>query len=492
MRITIFVFLTMTSLSYLCAQTTTAWGMLSWGNTGAIDIVEVENGYISGVGYGTQGVVDGVFTVNAYASLVKFNEDLILVDSVYFPAMPDHNIYIHSTHLVGDSVYVLTFQMEIDGSVGSIRHWSIHSFDTDLNRGNRHNLSVDSSVVFIEAMLYEDSSFFFTGVNRNIGFVDSVFVFKHLNLQGAILSDTALSYVTLPVYTSLWSVPNSNQIVINRRSNWLIYYNMQNFSFDSIVASPNDIRQINTVADGLNLGVHITPNELTSYVAFDDDGALDEFFVIDTTFSLKNRSLIARPFGNAVDFDTVNDALYIANLHHYYFDGPGPSPRSDTLIVDLIIHKVNPIDRSIIWKKTIEITNATGIDQRHASLTGIRATSDGGSVVAFQTAANSMSGSVLYLIKLGPNGELLSRNDFELEKPALRLYPNPVTSQLSIESDDFPVFVSIADLNGKIVFNEDSLKRNHSVNVEAWTKGVYFIYIRGENGYSTIKKVVVK
>lgn len=495
MRISIIVFMALTSMTSLCAQTTTSWEMLSWGSTSAADILVVDNGYIAGISYGTQDVVDGVLTFNRLASLVKFDKSLSIVDSVNFSAIPDHNAYVYSINLVGDSVYVLTFQMEVDASFQSLQHWSMHSFDIDLNRGNRYDLNTDSSIVFTTATLHADSSFFFVGRERNNLTVDSVFVFKHVDLSGGVLSDTALPFVVRPHVRSIWNVPNTDQILINVNTSphSLVYYDMVNFRFDSVAASPYNIFQINTLYDGSHLGVDRRANELTSYVAFDDNGNLVESFVVDTTFSLKNRSQIARPFANAVDYDTVNDAIYIANLHHYSIDGPGPSSSSDTLIVDLYVHKVNPSDRSIIWKKSIEIINATGSNASNASLTSIRATSDGGSVVVFQSAAYSLgSGNVVYIIKLGPNGEVLSRNEIELEAPTMRLFPNPATSHLTIESDDFPVFTSIADLNGKILYNEPSLKHNHSINVEGWPKGVYLVNIRGEKGFSTIKKVIVK
>lgn len=492
MRISIIVFLALISMTSLCAQTTTSWQMVSWGSTGATDIIEVENGYIAGISYGTQDVVDGVLTFYRMASLVKFDKSLSIVDSVSFSAIPDHNAFVYSVNLVGDSVYVLTFQTEVDASILSLQHWSIHSFDIDLNRGNRYDLNTDSSIIFTTATLYADSSFLFVGRERNNMPLDSVFVFKHVDLSGGMLSDTTLSFVMRPQIRSIWNVPNTNQVLINTSPNSLVYYDTENFRFDSIVVSPYNIFQIFTLFDGMHFGVDRRQNELTSYVAFDDDGNLLESFVIDTTFTLKNRSQIARPFANAMDYDTVSDAIYIANLHHYFIDGIGPSSSTDTLIVDLYVHKVNPVDRSIIWKKSIEIINATGMNARNASLVSIRATSDGGSVVVFQSAAYSMDGSVVYIIKLGPNGEVLSRNEIQLEDPILRLYPNPATSQLTIESDDFPVFISIADMNGKILFNAQSSKYNHTVDVEGWPNGVYLVHVRGENGFSTAKKVIVR
>ena len=76
----------------------------------------------------------------------------------------------------------------------------------------------------------------------------------------------------------------------------------------------------------------------------------------------------------------------------------------------------------------------------------------------------------------------LSQNDF-------KVYPNPVTSQLSIElgSDTFDEQISIVDVYGRLIYLQDGLVANSlTVDTKDWSPGVYFVHAQGLG----VKKVV--
>jgi len=64
----------------------------------------------------------------------------------------------------------------------------------------------------------------------------------------------------------------------------------------------------------------------------------------------------------------------------------------------------------------------------------------------------------------------------------LRVYPNPATHQLSIESPITNATLCITNLLGQEVWRQKVREKSFSVDVSGLGKGVYFVYMKTENG----------
>ena len=72
-----------------------------------------------------------------------------------------------------------------------------------------------------------------------------------------------------------------------------------------------------------------------------------------------------------------------------------------------------------------------------------------------------------------------------------KVYPNPATSMIFVESDvDADANLSIIDVTGRVV-REMIFNNNAIVNIEDLNSGVYFIKIQDDNN-QTIQKIVVE
>lgn len=65
----------------------------------------------------------------------------------------------------------------------------------------------------------------------------------------------------------------------------------------------------------------------------------------------------------------------------------------------------------------------------------------------------------------------------------ISIYPNPVTSNLNIDINDLttPASVEIIDVEGQLIFSQTLNTKSNSVNIEQFSRGVYFIKINSNN-----------
>ncbi len=73
----------------------------------------------------------------------------------------------------------------------------------------------------------------------------------------------------------------------------------------------------------------------------------------------------------------------------------------------------------------------------------------------------------------------------------LYIYPNPVNSLLTINSNNIMQQIELADLTSRVLFVQSCSNKTQILNLENFSDGVYFITITFENGTKASKKVIV-
>ena len=95
--------------------------------------------------------------------------------------------------------------------------------------------------------------------------------------------------------------------------------------------------------------------------------------------------------------------------------------------------------------------------------------------------ATPVTASVSFTIDLGDNVNELTSN--------ITIYPNPVVSTLNIDTENINT-ISIYNTLGQLVTEINVNSNNTQINVNNWSKGVYFIKL--SNNENTITKTIVK
>jgi hypothetical protein len=98
---------------------------------------------------------------------------------------------------------------------------------------------------------------------------------------------------------------------------------------------------------------------------------------------------------------------------------------------------------------------------------------------------------------LDANGCSIKSDTFRIENltgiadahDSFRLYPNPATSTLRIESD-YPVQAELFNLNGEII-STSGKSETHVLKVNAFPRGCYFLRLSSSSG-SIIQKVLLE
>ena len=77
----------------------------------------------------------------------------------------------------------------------------------------------------------------------------------------------------------------------------------------------------------------------------------------------------------------------------------------------------------------------------------------------------------------------------EFNDNEILLYPNPVKTNLTVESPSVSeeMILEIYDLNGKLVLHETSAKKKTKLNLSALANGVYFLKVNANNKHKTSK-----
>ncbi len=99
-------------------------------------------------------------------------------------------------------------------------------------------------------------------------------------------------------------------------------------------------------------------------------------------------------------------------------------------------------------------------------------------------------------VTIYPSIPRIVTNRSKLEKSSnteIEVSPNPVSDLLNIKINNTEIQniqVSISDITGKIIDQFNVINNNVDLNTSHWPKGIYFVKVQNDSGYSETKKVV--
>lgn len=76
-------------------------------------------------------------------------------------------------------------------------------------------------------------------------------------------------------------------------------------------------------------------------------------------------------------------------------------------------------------------------------------------------------------------------------KTALDIFPNPCTNTFTFKLETEQLYtIQLHDASGKVLFQSRSNKTEHSLDLSAFQKGIYFLSIRGEKDFNINRKII--
>lgn len=147
-------------------------------------------------------------------------------------------------------------------------------------------------------------------------------------------------------------------------------------------------------------------------------------------------------------------------------------------------YSVDPVNgASYQW----QVTNGTLVAQANNVATVQWGTIRDGRLTVTQTTLDGCSDSTIAFILVGTVGE----EEIE-DSDLLRIFPNPATRDLHIESQFEVVKLEILSSEGKMVYSNslDSKGQNITINVESWSRGIYLVRSTA-NEHTTIRKIIL-
>ena len=83
-------------------------------------------------------------------------------------------------------------------------------------------------------------------------------------------------------------------------------------------------------------------------------------------------------------------------------------------------------------------------------------------------------------------------NGIETYDAEFNIYPNPASSEFTINSSNQIHSVDVYNLVGELVFSQRTSSNLQKVSVDDWSLGVYFVEVNLENGTRTAQKIVIR
>ena len=499
MKQSLFLLLICISASHVFAQISNnprGFTVVDFGETQAADVVEVNDGYIVSIVYDAN-------ILGSTASLLKFDFDMNLVDSVILPHISNYINMPPSIEIIGDSIYAhhkyFTF---VGQNQVAVTKNDMVTLDFDLNIGNNYHLPLDSFITTHRLLPYTDTTFLASAVNfltptpilsiYEVGLNGDVF--NRINIVDSSLTTAILSIIPL----------ENNRVLLSSINGEFFYVNTQNAVIDSII-DINDLnfskfnRPVNL--DFLfsfsqkNYGVLLSFETPLSLLEISDSGEIKDVFYLDSNeiVNFTNLSDTSYNFGlvRALDEDLDANIYSISSLDITTRRGF----RTDSSFGSVIISKFNSISNHIHWKTSVNIFEVSG-DLYPIGPSAIRITSDGGCIAVFYAQAEDSiifsNGSAGFILRLGPNGELLSQTSFKAPNPQISIYPNPANEYLHINSHQTDVDITISDVSGRVVYQSPSRQQQHQVDVQEWPSGMYVVQMTGKDGKRWTEKVLVE
>lgn len=102
----------------------------------------------------------------------------------------------------------------------------------------------------------------------------------------------------------------------------------------------------------------------------------------------------------------------------------------------------------------------------------------------FEVVANTTNSNLrkeVYVVLFSESNLSIS----EFQKNEIKIYPNPVSNELTIEMENFD-YLTIMDLSGKELLK----KHENIIYLSDFSSGIYFVSIIDKNGIRTVKKII--
>ncbi|PCJ00451.1 MAG: hypothetical protein COB15_02785 [Flavobacteriales bacterium] len=149
---------------------------------------------------------------------------------------------------------------------------------------------------------------------------------------------------------------------------------------------------------------------------------------------------------------------------------------SGTLQMEAVVLPANATDTTYTWS----VANGTGSATINTS--GLLSALTNGTVTVTATAndASGITGSITITI----SNQSVSINNY-IGNNKIAIYPNPVSSQLTLNTSEQIKSISILDITGKIL--KTVIPTNNTIDVSNFTQGIYFLQIQTEKGISNSK-----
>ena len=199
--------------------------------------------------------------------------------------------------------------------------------------------------------------------------------------------------------------------------------------------------------------------------------------IVDTAGTIINEYYWGRPdtMFNPAGFrsmDIFNDFIFYAGTYNIIWPG---LPTNNTWIV---LNKLD-MDLNLVWQKFI------GGNNFFYSLLSIKINDNGYCLLSgrFVDYLNQENPAAIFLAKIGPNGEFLSKENIPKDVMEVKLYPNPGNNYFMIDVNlpETKANLQLFDMQGKLCGSYNITNGNNRINTAMLKAGTYVLNIVENN-----------
>jgi hypothetical protein len=102
----------------------------------------------------------------------------------------------------------------------------------------------------------------------------------------------------------------------------------------------------------------------------------------------------------------------------------------------------------------------------------------------------ALKGNETFLCQFEWDTTNLNSNESTISE--FKIYPNPSHIEITLEGLSSDNTISIYDLTGKLIYFETTQHQIHTINIEEFSSGIYFLNVKNNiNGFTLSKKLII-
>lgn len=344
--------------------------------------------------------------------------------------------------------------------------------------------------------------------------IHTIQIHKYMNSQNLKSTFFKTTAIVLSIIASAFSAKGQATTVVNSTTGYSVSITLDVIRVIAPSGCPNGYNYNTRISYDISFSGTNIPSSLYTLQTSLNCGGQGNFVSLPTNGGNGQRNTGSNPWRNTTDCQTATPESLNCSTFNLVIHGPGISSRTITmnravaLPVNMISFTAENKNSKVLlnWETASEINNSHFVVERSidgnnwVALSEVAAAKEVSSINAYSFTDNkAVEGLSFYrLTQVDLNGKATTIDRIatvkHVETVKLSVYPNPATTEFSIEGEEISnAEITVLDAMGKVVTIQTQVEGNKiTFSTEGLNNGMYFINVLLNEEVKTLKVTVSK